>query len=137
MTDDSSRFISEPAAIVSGYVAHVLGGVLRGLARAGTFDRLPPHQRAELLCTLNAIEHAGNVWRARRGAANGPASPALPLGDALSGQQLTTEEAAGVLGIRPRSARKLAAQGLGYRLGNRWVFDRDAVLAELERREAA
>lgn len=134
MTDDSSRFISEPAAIVGGYVAHVLGGVLRGLAREGTFDRLPPHQRAEVLCVIGAVEHAGGSWRSRRDAVSGPAAPDLPPGAAGF---LTSEEAAQVLGLQPRQLRKLAAAGFGQRLGGRWVFDRDAVLAEAQRREAA
>jgi hypothetical protein len=134
--NDGLHYIGEASAVVSGYVAHVLSGVLRGLSREGTFDRLPAHQRAEVLRTLNAIEHAGSVWRARRGAVSGPASPALPPGDAGSAQ-LTTEEAAKVLGVQPRQMRKLGLAGLGHRLGGRWLFDRNAILAEQQRREAA
>lgn len=133
---DGLHYIGEASAIVSGYSAHVIGGALRALARQGTFDRLPPHQRAEILRTLNAIEHAGSVWRSRRGAANGPAAPVLPPGAAPSAQ-MSTEEAASMLGLRPRQMRKLAQAGLGHRVGGRWLFDRVAILAEAQRREAA
>jgi hypothetical protein len=134
--NDGLHYISEASAIVGGYVANVLSGVLRGLAREGTFDRLPAHQRAEVLRVIASIEHAGGVWLSRRGAVSGPASPVLPPGDAGSAQ-LTTEEAAEMLGIQPRQMRKLALAGLGYRLGSRWVFDRASILAEQQRREAA
>lgn len=131
---DGPHFISEASAVVGGYTALVIGSALRGLARQGAFDRLAPHQRAEVLRVVGSIEHAGGMWRSSRGAANGPVAPVLPPGAAPF---LTCEEVADVLGLQPRQVRKLAASGLGQRLGGRWVFDRAAVLAEAQRREAA
>ena len=54
-----------------------------------------------------------------------------------SHDEISIDEAAGILGVSPRRVRTLAAGGLGRKVGSRWLIDRAAVLAEVERRGAA
>jgi hypothetical protein len=46
-----------------------------------------------------------------------------------------TAEAAALLGIGFRNCQRKAKEGLGRRVGGRWVYDRALVIAEAERRK--
>jgi hypothetical protein len=127
-------FIPAGAALVSGYPAALLGVVARDYARRGGFDQVPANERAELLQVISALEQAAAAWRAS--ASGNPEPPAAEVVPASL--RVGTGEAAELLGICERQARSLAPGLGGRRIGGRWVLDRDAVLAERQRRiEAA
>lgn len=127
--------ISQPAALVPGGPARALAIVLRRAARDGVFDSMPPDQRSEVLAALDELEAAGDLWL-RTSAANArtqarSAAPARPS----AGQTITIREAAAMLDVTQARVRQIAP-ALGQKRGGRWLLDRAAVLAELERRAA-
>lgn len=119
-------YVSE-AAIASGFAAHVVDRILAAY--------LPPYlmamdeqQRAEVIAFRDAVRRAADAYLARprtdiadipqtdMGASSNRESPSV-----------TASEAAALLGITTRHARRLAAAGLGRKVAGRWVLNRDAV----------
>lgn len=134
-------FIDPPPAFVFGYSAQVISKWLRSTWNRGEFEHLDPAGRDELYATLKAIEYAADAWQRRRvsavtsGVGNTETSNAEP--SASSSRDMSSDQVAAMLGLTSRRARQLAAAGLGHKVGAVWVCDRDAVLAEAERRAAA
>lgn len=63
-----------------------------------------------------------------------PDTPAEPVGDP---ETVTTREAAALLNVSERTARRLAPRLGGRNVGGRLLFDRRAVLDHIEGRDAA
>lgn len=130
-------FIDPPPAIVNGYAARALATWLRAAWGRGDFASLPADGREQVYATVKAIEYAGEAWARRRVAAVGNSATLVAAIGAQSSDDMSIAEAATVLEVKPRRMRQLAAEGLGHKVGASWVCDRDAVLAEAERRSAA
>lgn len=124
-------------ALVQGVSAHVLDKVLASPNVAEVLRSLPPWLRAELDETRRAIRRAAQEYEQLPPAADGSAETEVPAVGALLPHEITTREAAVLLGLTERRVRQLAAGGMGQRRGGRWVLDRSAVLAYAERRRAA
>ena len=133
-------YVPWPSVVVSGYSAHVFATVLRKHLPGEVRQFAEPRQ-AEALAGLSAVERAADAWRvlaratasAARGNAAVPAASLPPASD-----QITTEELARVLGVKPRQARNVGAQhGLGELVGKTWVWSHAAALAYLEERRTA
>lgn len=118
--------------LVDGYPAALLGVALRDLARRGYFDRVPADARAELLATIADLEKAGRAWSQRAAGSSETARP-----EVVSPSVLSVDQAAALLGVSARRARQLAPSLGGRKTAGRWVFDRDAVAAERQRREGS
>lgn len=126
------RLITDPAAIVSGGAARVIGQALRALARRGDFDPLPPHVRAEVLDAVGAIESAGERWL----------SDAAKAGErhreqrSVQAGRIGVTEAARLLGYSEVWVRECARGGEwdAVKRRSRWTVDRGLVLDEIERR---
>lgn len=130
-------FIDPPPAIVHGYAARALATYLRKAWDRGDFVPLPADGREQVYATIKAIEFAGEAWQRRRVAAVGTSATLVSAIGAPSPDDMSIDEAAQVLDVKARRMRQLAAAGLGHKVGAMWVCDRDAVLAEAERRSAA
>lgn len=129
--------MSRYGALVDGVSAHVLDRVLRSPNVEQVLRSLPPWMRSELEATRRAIQRAARDYEARLVAVDGTAETEVPDVGAPLGHEITTREAAALLGLTERRVRQLAAGGMGRRRGGRWVLDRSAVLAYAERRRAA
>lgn len=123
-------FIKE-GAVVSGYSALLVGVALRKLARDGSFDRVEPGARAELLALISEVERAGQAWRT--GALPRDGSVEAPVPE-IGPSSISAEHAATLLRVSPRRVRQLAPVLGGVKAGGQWAFQRDAVLAEAKRR---
>lgn len=123
-------------ALVSGLSAHVLDRLFRSPNVAQTLDRilLPPDMRAELEATRRAIRRAALAYAARPPAASGSTEAEALAVEAPSSHEITTAEASTLLALSDRRVRQLAAEGMGRRVGGRWLVDRSAVLAYAGRR---
>lgn len=122
----------EGGAVVSGYVALLVGVALRKMARDGNFDRVEPGARGELLKVISEVERAGRAWRA--GALPSYGSADAPRAEIERSSVMSAEEAALEMGVSGRRVRQLAHLLGGLKTGGRWQFDRAAVLAEGQRR---
>jgi excisionase family DNA binding protein len=132
----------EQAAFVSGWPAEVVDMVLS--------RHLPPYlaamtpgQRAEMEPAHRVIHRAAKAHRAtkvrRRTSDIEPEEFSAP-----SEHEISTREAAEVLGVTPRQVCRLAAEwateGLARQVGRTWLVDRDAVMTyqdQQERRRSA
>lgn len=135
--DVASPYVAD-AALTEGLAAHVVD---RLLARY-----LPPllmamddEQRAELEAYRAAVRRAADAYEHRPVmSANGPTD--IPETDLPAGSEwISAGQAAALLGITPRHARRLATvRGLGGKVGGRWVLDRSLVIdyRNRERRSA-
>jgi hypothetical protein len=124
-------------ALVQGVSAHVLARVLASPNVAEVLRSLPPWMRPELDETCRAIRRAAHEYEQLAPAVDGSEETEIPEVAAPLGHEITTREAAVLLGLTERRARQLAAGGMGQRRGGRWVLDRSAVLAYAVRRRAA
>ncbi|WP_153453808.1 helix-turn-helix domain-containing protein [Streptomyces smaragdinus] len=124
-------------ALVQGASAHVLDRVLASPNVVAVLRSLPSWMGPELDETRRAIRRAAREYEARAVAVDGSAETEVPEVGASSGHEVTTGEAAVLLGCTERRVRQLAAGGMGARRGGRWVLDRSVVLAYAERRRTA
>ncbi|MER5384482.1 hypothetical protein ABT040_30185 [Streptomyces sp. NPDC002688] len=124
-------------ALVQGVSAHILAQVLATSNVDRRVRYLPPLVRLEWEATRQAIRQAALDYEAPPIAVDGSTETEVPEDEALLGHEITTGEAAALLGLTERRARQLAAGGMGQLRGGRWVLDRSAVLAYAERRRAA
>lgn len=125
-------------ALVQGVSAHVLDRIL-AQPNVSRFlrDALPPWMQPELEETRRAIGRAAREFEALPVAVGGSGETEVPEVEAPLGHEITTGEAATLLGLSPRRVRQLAGGGMGRLRGGRWVLDRSAVLAYAERRRSA
>jgi len=125
------------AAIVRGWPAYAVARLLR--RHWDEVEDLPLHLRAPLEDALEALEQAGQRFAAERRATCGPAaleSAAPPVVSEAMDAEMTTEKAAGALGVGERYVRKLVAGGeLPARQEHgRWLIDPAAIAVLKERR---
>lgn len=122
-----SRYV-ESAVILSGWPAYAINNMLRRHWR--DVEDLPPHLRAPLEDTREAIEHAAQ--RYARECRRGNAEAARAETEAPSDKDtLTSEEVADALGVSDRRVRQLAGTGElpGRQVAGKWTFDPGAVVA--------
>ncbi|MFM9595794.1 helix-turn-helix domain-containing protein [Streptomyces scabiei] len=124
-------------ALVQGVSAHVLARVLASPNVEQVLRSLPLWMQPELEETRRAIRQAAREFEALPVAVDGSEETEVPEVEAPLRHEITTGEAAALLGLTERRARQLAAGGMGQRRGGRWVLDRSAVLAYAERRRSA
>ena len=135
-------FLDGGAAVVHGRAAIGVAWLLQRAVERGETASLPDAVRAETLAAIQAVDLASRAWVRRQPSAVSTSefgtSAARPAADpASSTHEITTAEAAEMLGVGERRARDLAASGLGRRAGGRWMLNRARVVAEVERRGAA
>lgn len=120
--------------LVQGFMAHVLDRLLAHRLP----DLLPamsPERRAEVLAARDDLRRAADAYLAVPVSVDGHADmDSADIGPQWSEDLIDTETAATILGVTERQVRRLAAAGLGTRVGGRWMFDRRAVYAERQRR---
>lgn len=126
-------------ALVHGASAHILDRVLTSpnVAEALRRQLMPSQTRLEWEAARRAIRRAALAYEALPFAEDGSAAARLAEVGPPSLHEITTDEASALLGVGERRVRQLAAQGMGRRAGGRWLLDRSAVLAEVERRRSA
>lgn len=120
-------------AIVRGVSAHVIDRVLSAPNTAKVLDGLPGWLRLELDATRAAIHRAAEAYEAGPVADLGSSATPTAAVDASSPHdEISTGEAAVILGLRERRVRQLAGGGMGRKVGHVWLLDRSAVLAYRE-----
>ncbi|MFF7842841.1 helix-turn-helix domain-containing protein [Streptomyces ossamyceticus] len=124
-------------ALVQGVSAHVLARVLASPNVEQVLRSLPLWMQPELEETRRAIRRAAREFEALPVAVDGSGETEVPEAEAPLGHEITTGEAAALLGLTDRRVRQLAKGGMGQLRGGRWVLDRSAVLAYAERRRSA
>lgn len=119
----------ESAAVVSGFAAAYLARVLRRHLRRDLIrDGLPGEPAVEVEATFRAIEQAAASWQRKRVTAQPVAAEPVASSPAM----VTTDQAAGLLGIGEPAVRKRIRAGSlpGLKRGDgRWLLDGDAVRA--------
>ncbi len=121
------------AAIVTGLPAGVLARLATDAWRRGRFDQLPDDDRRRIAATIAALHAAAEGWRT---SVAGNAETDLDVLPASS-EQLDVTEAAAMLKLTTRQVRNLATDLGGVQVAGRWLFDADAIVAEVERRGVA
>ena len=104
------------AVLLDGPDLDALAYCIEVTQRARGRNGLPPSRRVNALARLVA-------------APGHPDTADEPVGDA---DDMTTEEAAELLGVSRRTARRLAPALGGRLVGGRWLLDRQAVTEHLE-----
>lgn len=108
--------------------------VARGVQQAAARDGIYPPATVQQL--MQALESAAACIQEARSAAGHPDVP-TPADPAISPvEELTTREAADMLHITPRHARRIATSIGGRRQNRDWTFDRGDVAAYAENRKA-
>lgn len=133
-------FVPLPSAVLHGYAAHVVYVVLEKHL-ASEVAPYSAERQAEAFAARRALRLASESWRAARiaevTADRGNAAQARAAAPAVS-DQLSTQELARMLGVKPRQARNVGRDhALGVQVGATWVWSRSATLAYLEQRETA
>ena len=125
----------EAGAFVHGRAAVGLEFLLARAANRGELRALPDAVREDTAAAIEAIGLAAHAWT-RRAASLSGRTEVVPASNAASSDHdvLSTAQVAGMLKVTDRQARNLAAQGLGERVGGRYIFERSAVQAEAVRR---
>jgi hypothetical protein len=126
-------------ALVAGWPAHVIDAMLsRYLPQY--LGLMTKTQRAEVERAHAAIHRAaslGTVAADGNAAIVGPAAAA----DSEHADELTVDQVADQLGVRPRQARNFAAawagEGHARKVGGMWLIDRLAVEAHSQGRQAS
>lgn len=125
---ECSVMLTTPLAVLD-----VLGG-LRMVAAAHRANGLPVPERIRLLIQVCELELA--PFRARASSAGGsaevPFAPESP--ESVAEDLVDVGTAAELLGVTPRQIRNLREQLEGRKVAGRWVFDRDVLLLEADRR---
>lgn len=121
------------AALVDGTAAGIITAVLSRHLPA-YLPLMPVAVRRDVDQAVEALRRAAAAHRAAGG---NTATPPPPAGqDSAQQHGLTTEQAAQILGVKPRRARQLAAAGLGRKVGTVWLLDPTQVEAQaVARRE--
>ncbi|WP_187280761.1 helix-turn-helix domain-containing protein [Microbispora sp. CSR-4] len=134
----SARYV-EGAALVWGFGAHVVDRVLATyLPKFLQTTPMLPEQRAAIEETRAAIARASDVYLTWPVAVDGSAeTPVAEIEGPSPGEEITTAEAAVLLGVTERRVRQLADHGLGQKVGRQWVYDRAVVLAWRDERRTA
>ncbi|HEY1325130.1 MAG TPA: helix-turn-helix domain-containing protein [Streptosporangiaceae bacterium] len=129
------RYVQQ-AALVDGFAAHVVDRVLaRHLPPL--LEVFTPEQRAEVDAARAAIRAAAKAWESAPMSVSGPAdTPGADIA-ASSPDELTAAQAADLLGVSVRHARRLAASGMGRLVAGVWLLDRSALLAYRQGRRIA
>jgi hypothetical protein len=126
----------ESAALVDGFAAHVVDRLLaRYLPRLLESTPFTAEQRAEIEAARTAVRAAAEAWERR---------PVADVADIAAGDftapsppdELTAVQAADLLGVSVRHARRLAASGMGRQVAGVWLLDRSALVAYRGRRSA-
>lgn len=133
-----------PAAAVSGFAAWYLANVLTGqLAQAleRHTGQIDPGRLAEVRETWALIKRMGDDYAAEQQRITADGSAAMRSVEAAprSAHEITTDQAAGMLGLTPRRVRQLLAAGLldGRLAGRTWLVRRQSVLLYRDLRSAA
>lgn len=126
-------------ALVYGFGAHVVDRLLaRYLPSLLASTRLSAEQRQEVEETRAAIARAADTYLAWPISAGGSAeTPVAAVEGRSSREEITTAEAAALLGVTERRARQLAEGGMGRKIGRVWVLDLAAVVAYRDGRRSA
>lgn len=98
----------------------------------------------ELACSLAELEEAARQWAAYErengaGSGSGTAEPVVSGSAARSSHELTTVEAAALLGVSDSIVRRHCRAGVlsARRIGRSWLIDRGSVLDLLDARRSA
>lgn len=126
----------EHAAIVQGQAAVGLAMLLYFATTRGGLTGLPDQIRSATLGALEAVDLASRAHVRRVSATGRTEARPVPAAPLSIHEPLSVTEAATALGLTERRVRDLAAAGLGYKVGGRWVLDRTSVDRERERRSA-
>lgn len=122
------------AAVVTGSAAHVLAVVLRRAVSRGELDGLPDGVRRAAASAIEAVALAGRAWQDSRASADGSNQARVAEAGASSARaDMSTAEAADVMGVTERRARQLAPS-LGRKVGGVWRLDPALVNAYMESR---
>ena len=124
------------AAYVEGVAAHVLAELLATPAARRYLRARPPALQGDIERAIVAIRQAAGAYQATLGPASAGGSAETPLAEIVQpfDREITTSEAAVLLGVTERRVRQLAARGMGRKAGSQWLLDRTAV--EERRRRA-
>ena len=130
MDTDGPPYFAD-VVLLRGWAAYALARLLSRQHEAVAV--LPPHLRAPIEASIEALELAGARWASGRGSAEAVIAETAP--DSNS-DEITTEEAGRMLNVTTRRVRQLAAEGrlAGRRRAGRWCFDRGAAAAYVEER---
>lgn len=82
-----------------------------------------------------AIKQAGVARARQRASVMGVDCAYCGRDDEVAADTISTRDAAALLGMPLRSCQRLAKQGLGRKVGGRYVLDRDLVIAEAQARQ--
>jgi hypothetical protein len=120
----------ESAALVSGHAAVLLNRILSAPLVAKPLDRLAdPEMDALRLAVRRAAKAYTHASTGQRSGET-PDDSAGPQW----GQEISTDEAARMLGVSRRRVQQLAEGGMGRRVAGRWRLDSTAVLAYRDER---
>ena len=135
MTIPGVQTLSDAVVLQGPAVAEVAYLVNLGLRHRANLDGTAPsdRQRALLRMLTDTAEASLALPPTPRGHADLPATPDLAESTVVG--EMKTAEAARLLGVTPRHARRLAADIDGRRVAGAWTFDRSAVIAYRALRE--
>ena len=129
-----------PGAHVAGWAAFAVDVILRRYAKDYT-PAMNPVQRRDMEVTRRAIHAAALLWRASTSASASTQTQAPEPTPRSRSEELTTSQAAAVLGVCEQRVRQLAArwvyQGLARKVGRAWLLDPAAVAMYRDGRLAA
>jgi excisionase family DNA binding protein len=99
---------------------------MRSLSAGGA----DPGYLKELQVTLDGVDELARLWAAWRASVDGRSEVAPAETVAPSVYEVTTGEAAGILGVSPRRVVQLLHEGAlsGRRVGRTWLVDRASVV---------
>lgn len=133
-----------PGAHVSGFAAWYIANVLSGPLAATLKQhdgQIHPARLAEVRETWALIKQMGDDWAAEqpRTAASGNAATQLATTPAPSAHEITTDQAADMLGLKPRRVRQLLQLGVltGRKTGQVWLAERSSVVLHQQTRSEA
>jgi excisionase family DNA binding protein len=117
------------AAYVDGVVAHVLAELLATPAARRYLRSRPATLQGDIERAIVAIRQAAGAYEKTLGPASADGSAETPLAEIVQpfDREITTREAAALLGVTERRVRQLAAGGMGRKAGSQWLLDRTAV----------
>ncbi|MFE7980597.1 helix-turn-helix domain-containing protein [Streptomyces cellulosae] len=118
------------AAVVEGAAAHILAELLATPGVRRYLRSRPATLQRDIEQAVAAIRRAAVAYEtALVSATSGTGNAETPGPEIVQpfDREITTGEAAALLGLSERRARQLAAGGMGRRAGGRWLLDRTAV----------
>ncbi|MDX5565647.1 hypothetical protein PYK79_23185 [Streptomyces sp. ID05-04B] len=116
-------------AIVEGAAAHVLADLLGTEAARRYLRQKPPALQGDIERAVTAIRRAALAYEATLTPISAAGSSETAFAEIVQPfeREITTGQAAALLGLTERRVRQLAAGGMGRRAGGRWLIDRTAV----------